>query len=54
MVRSGSSLGSNGTTSLIMKGKKRRNGYNERFLEKYGAEAGSTIAMADNAFMTEK
>ena len=37
-----------------MKGKKRRNGYDERFLEKHGAAPGSTIAMTENALMTEK
>ena len=37
-----------------MKGKKRRNGYDERFLENYEAALGSTIAMTENAFMTEK
>ena len=45
MVRSGSSFGSNGPTSFIMKGNKRRNGYDERFLEQNGAAPGSTIAM---------
>ena len=37
-----------------MKGKKRRNGYDERFLEKHGTAPGSTIAMTDNAFIIEK
>ena len=37
-----------------MKGKKHRNGYNERFLENSGEEPVSTIAMKENAFLTEK
>ena len=37
-----------------MKGKKRRNGHDERFLEKHGAAPGSTIAMTENVSMTEK
>ena len=37
-----------------MNGKKRRNGYDERFLENHGAAPGSKIAMTENAFMTEK
>ena len=45
MFQSGSSFGSNGPTSFIMKGNKRRNGYDERFLEQNGAAPGSTIAM---------
>ena len=54
MVQSGSLFGSNGPTEFIMKGKKRRNGYDERFLENHGAALGSTIAMTENEFMTEK
>ena len=52
MVRSGLSFGSNGPTAFIMKGKKRRNGYDEKFLKKHGAATGSTNAMTDNVFMT--
>ena len=54
MVRSGSLFGSNGPKEFIMKGKKRRNGYYEKFLEKNGAAPDSTIFMTDNEFMTEK
>ena len=52
MVRSGSSFGSNGPKSFIIKGKNRRNVYDKRFIEKHGAAPGSTITMTDNAFMT--
>ena len=54
IFRYGSSFGSNGPTAFIMKGKKRRNGHDERFLENHGAAPGSTITMTNNAFMTEK
>ena len=54
MLQYGSSFGSNGPTEFIMKGKKRRNGYDESFRENHGAAPGSTIAMMENASMTEK
>ena len=54
MVRSGSSFGSNGLTEIIIKEKNRRNGYNKRFIGKHGSSPGSTIAVIENAFMTEK
>ena len=54
IVRYCSSFGSNGPTAFIMNGKKRRNFYDERFLENHGAAPGSTISMTYNAFVTDK
>jgi len=36
-----------------MKGKKRRAGYSDAFLEREGCAPGSTITMTKNAFMTD-
>jgi hypothetical protein len=37
----------------LLSGVKRRVGYDEEFLEKWGAAAGSTIAMTPTGFMTQ-
>jgi len=53
MYRTGNAAGNNGSTAFIMKGKRRKTGFSNSFLEKEGAAPGSTIAMTDNAFMTD-
>jgi hypothetical protein len=52
MFRSGVTVGTNGPTGFLLKGKKRRPGYTDEMLVKHGCEEGSTIVMTENAFMT--
>ena len=54
MYRSGNCAGNNGPTAFIMKGKKRRDGWRDDILLKNGCAEGSTIAMTENAFMTDE
>ena len=37
---------------FLMKGKKKRRGFTDRYLMKYGAAEGSTVEMTPTAFMT--
>jgi len=53
MFRTGLPSGHNGPTAFILKGKKRPAGINEELLIANGCEPGSTIAMTENAFMTD-
>ena len=53
MYRTGTVAGKNGPTAFLMKGKRRKAAYTDAFLEKYGCEPGSTIAMTKNAYMTD-
>ena len=53
MYRTGNAAGNNGPTAFVMKGKKRRAGYSDAFLEREGCAPGSTITMTKNAFMTD-
>jgi hypothetical protein len=53
MYRTGTTGGSTGSTAFLMAGVKRRIGYDEAFLEKWGAATGSTIAMTPTGFMTQ-
>ena len=50
----GNVAGNNGPTAFLMKGKRRRLAYIDAFLVKEGCEPGSTIAMMENAFMTDE
>ena len=53
MYRTGACKGNNGPTGFIMKGKRRKAGFNKKLLRKLGCEKGSTIVMNKNAFMTD-
>ena len=53
MYCTGTVAGKNGQTAFLMKGKRRKAAYTDAFLEKYGCEPGSTIAMMENAYMTD-
>ena len=53
MYRTGNCAGNNGPMAFVMKGKRCRAGYTNKFLEKEGCEPGSTVVMTDNAFMTK-
>ena len=44
--------GSEGPNVMLMKRTRKRTGYSNRFLEKHGCFQGSTVIMADSAFMT--
>ena len=55
MYRSGNCAGNNGPTAFIMKGKARKKGWRfDDILVSNGCEEGSTIAMTENAFMTDE
>jgi hypothetical protein len=54
MFRSGVTVGGNGPTGFLLKGKKKRPGYTDDMLVKHGCEPGSTIIMTENAFMTNE
>ncbi|KAL7528028.1 LOW QUALITY PROTEIN: hypothetical protein ACHAXR_004391, partial [Thalassiosira sp. AJA248-18] len=54
MCRTGTAGGNNGPTVFVMKGKKRRDGYDEKFLMDEGCAVGSSFEMTENAFMTEE
>jgi hypothetical protein len=54
MYHTGVAAGHNGPTVLLLKGKKRKSGFNENFLRQEGCELGSTICMTENAYMTEE
>ena len=53
MYGTGNDVGNNVPTAFAMKGKKRRAGYWDAFLEREGCAPGSTIVMTENAFMTD-
>ena len=53
MFRTGTPAGNNGPTAFILKGKKRPAGISEELLIKNSCEPGSTVAMTENAFMTD-
>ena len=53
MYCTGNCAGNNWPTTFLMKGKKRKAGYADTFLQDNGAAVGSTIAMTENVFMTE-
>ena len=53
MVRVGSTE-SAGPTAFLLAGKKKREGFTDSFLERNGAEKGSTIIMTPTAFMTDE
>ena len=52
MYRSGVTSGHNGPTAFLMKGKKKRPGFTDKFLVEHGCEPGSTVVMTENSFMT--
>ena len=54
MYRTGVAAGHNGPTVFLLKGKKRKSGFNETFLRQEGCALGSTICMTENAYMTEE
>jgi hypothetical protein len=53
MYRLGSAGDNTGPTIFLMAGTKKREGYTDAFLEKYGAAKGSTLIMTPTAYMTE-
>ena len=53
MYRLGTPMDHNGPTAFIMKGKNRKKGMTNKFLIDEGCAVGSTIAMTENAFMTD-
>jgi hypothetical protein len=54
MYRTGTAAGNNGPTTFVMKGKRRKKGYNARFLIQEGCAVGSSFSMTENAYMTEE
>eukprot|EP00978_Attheya_sp_CCMP212_P031727 scaffold120920_cov35-Attheya_sp.AAC.1 len=54
LYRTGSVAGSQGPTIALMKGKRRKVGYSDKFLVKKGFAEGSTIIMTPTAFVTEE
>ena len=54
MVRCGAASGANGPTAFLLKGKRKRAGFTDKYLENEGAAPGSTIVMTENAFMTDE
>ena len=54
MYRTGVAAGHNGPTVFLLKGKKRKSGFNETFLRQEGCALGLTICMTENAYMTEE
>jgi hypothetical protein len=54
MYRTGVAAGHNAPTVFLLKGKKRKSGFNETFLRQEGCALGSTICMTENAYMTEE
>ena len=54
MYRTGIAAGHNDPTVFLLKGKKRKSGFNETFLRQEGWALGSTICMTENAYMTEE
>ena len=52
MYRTGSVAG-NGPCAFLMAGQRRRPGFDDDFLMKHGAAAGSTLVMTENGFMTD-
>ncbi len=44
----------NGPTVFLLKGKKRKSGFNETFLKQEGCALGLTICMTKNAYMMEE
>jgi hypothetical protein len=54
MYRTGFAAGHNGPTVFLLKGKKRKSGFNETFLKQEGCALGLTICMTKNAYKTEE
>jgi hypothetical protein len=54
MYYTGVTAGHNGPTVFLLKGKKRKSGFNETFLRQEGCALGSTICMTKNTYMTEE
>jgi hypothetical protein len=54
MYCTGVAAGHNGPTVFLLKGKKRKSGFNETFLRQEVCALGSTICMTENAYMTEE
>ena len=54
VYRVGSSAGATGPTAFLPPGKQLRIGYDDRFLVRFGAPKGSTIAMTPTGYMTEE
>jgi len=53
-LRCGNAAGNQGPTFILMKGKHKKFGFTDQFLENNGAAPGSTILMTPNAFMTDE
>uniref|UniRef100_A0A7S2XM23 Uncharacterized protein n=1 Tax=Attheya septentrionalis TaxID=420275 RepID=A0A7S2XM23_9STRA len=53
VYRIGNVAGTQGPTIMIMSGKRRRKGFTDAYLKRYGAAEGSTIVMTPTAFVTE-
>ena len=52
LYRTGSVAG-NGPCAFLMAGQRRRPGFDDDFLMKHGAAAGSTLVMTESGFMTD-
>ncbi len=53
MYRTGVAAGHNGPTVFLFKGKKRKSGFNDKFLKQEGCALGLMICMTKNAYMME-
>ena len=54
MYRVGSAAGADGPTGFLPPGARKKTGYDDDFLIKHGASAGSTFAMTPTGYMTEE
>ena len=52
VCRTGTPKGDQGPTTFLMKGKKKRNVYTEKFLMRHGTTPGSEVIVIENAFVT--
>ena len=48
----GTPKGGLGETTFLLKGEKKRNAYNDKFLQEYGSSPGQQVIMTETAFMT--
>ena len=54
IYQTGTTLGKNGPTTFIMTGKWRKEAYTDALLVEHRCEPGPTIAIAENAYMTDE
>jgi len=54
LLRLGNAAGYQGATIILCKGKQRKQGFTDAFLEQHGMTRGSTVLMTESAFMTDE